>query len=95
MWDRALAHWRTLKTDDGAEFDREVTLDCSELEPQITWGTDPSQVVGISGKVPDPGAIDASRRAAAAKRLRLYGACAGDAACGPSGASRLHRLLHQ
>ncbi len=52
MWDRALAHWRTLTTDDGAEFDREVTLDCGALEPQITWGTDPSQVVGISGKVP-------------------------------------------
>src|SRR6185369_16529632 len=42
MWDRALEHWRTLKTDDGAEFDREVVLDCDGLDPQITWGTDPS-----------------------------------------------------
>jgi 3-isopropylmalate/(R)-2-methylmalate dehydratase large subunit len=65
MWDRAVAHWRTLKTDEDAEFDREVTLDCGSLEPQITWGTDPSQVVGISGRVPDPAAIDPSRRAAA------------------------------
>ena len=54
MWDRALAHWRTLKTDDGAKFDREIVLDCDGLEPQITWGTDPSQVLGISGRVPDP-----------------------------------------
>ena len=58
MWDRALAHWRTLTTDDDAMFDREVTLDCAGLEPQITWGTDPSQVVGISGKVPEPAAIE-------------------------------------
>jgi 3-isopropylmalate/(R)-2-methylmalate dehydratase large subunit len=65
MWDRALAHWRTLASDDDAAFDRDVTLDCGPLEPQITWGTDPSQVVGISGRVPDPAAFDPSRRAAA------------------------------
>ena len=64
-WDRALAYWRTLITDDDATFDRDVTLDCGTLEPQITWGTDPSQVVGISGRVPEPAALDASRRAAA------------------------------
>jgi 3-isopropylmalate/(R)-2-methylmalate dehydratase large subunit len=65
LWDRALAYWRTLSTDDGATFDREVELDCNSLEPQITWGTDPSQVVDISGRVPDPAAIDPGRRAAA------------------------------
>src|ERR1700746_400792 len=65
LWDQALAHWRTLKSDEDAEFDREVTLNCGALEPQITWGTDPSQVVGISGRVPEPAAIDPSRRAAA------------------------------
>jgi 3-isopropylmalate/(R)-2-methylmalate dehydratase large subunit len=65
MWDRALETWRSLATDDDAEFDREVTLDCGTLEPQITWGTDPSQVVGISGHVPEPAAMDPSRRAAA------------------------------
>jgi 3-isopropylmalate/(R)-2-methylmalate dehydratase large subunit len=64
-WDRALRHWRTLASDEGAGFDREVTLDCTTLEPQITWGTDPSQVVGISGRVPDPAALDPGRRAAA------------------------------
>jgi 3-isopropylmalate/(R)-2-methylmalate dehydratase large subunit len=64
-WDVALRHWRTLTSDDEASFDREVTLDCTALEPQITWGTDPSQVVGISGRVPDPAGLDPSRRAAA------------------------------
>ena len=60
---RALAH---ATSDDGAEFDREHVLDCSALEPQITWGTDPSQVLGISGRVPDPAAADQSRRGALA-----------------------------
>src|SRR5215470_9263595 len=66
QWDYALRHWRTLATDEGAGFDREVELDCTSLEPQITWGTDPSQVVGISGRVPEPAALDPGRRAAAA-----------------------------
>jgi 3-isopropylmalate/(R)-2-methylmalate dehydratase large subunit len=73
MWDRALAHWRTLPTDEDAAFDREVALDCGALEPQITWGTDPSQVVGISGRVPDPAAIDPSRRAAAQSAFGYMG----------------------
>ena len=65
MWDRALRYWRTLTTDDDAAFDREVELDCNALEPQITWGTDPSQVVDISGRVPEVSAVDPGRRAAA------------------------------
>jgi 3-isopropylmalate/(R)-2-methylmalate dehydratase large subunit len=64
-WDGALRHWRTLASDDEASFDREVALDCTALEPQITWGTDPSQVVAISGRVPDPAGLDPGRRAAA------------------------------
>ena len=74
MWDRALAHWKTLKTDDGARFDRELVLECGDLEPQITWGTDPGQVLGISGRVPDPsGAADASKRAAMESALSYMG----------------------
>jgi len=65
MWDRALAVWRTLTSDDDAAFDSDAALDCGALEPQITWGTDPSQVVGISGRVPDLAAVDPGRRAAA------------------------------
>jgi 3-isopropylmalate/(R)-2-methylmalate dehydratase large subunit len=73
MWDRALAHWHTLKSDDGAQFDREHTLDASTLEPQITWGTDPSQVLGISGRVPDPAEADPSCRAAIEGALAYMG----------------------
>jgi 3-isopropylmalate/(R)-2-methylmalate dehydratase large subunit len=73
LWDQALATWRTLVSDHDAAFDREVTLDCSALEPQISWGTDPSQVVGISGRVPDPAAIDASRRSAAESACAYMG----------------------
>jgi 3-isopropylmalate/(R)-2-methylmalate dehydratase large subunit len=72
-WDRALAHWRTLKSDDEACFDREVVLDCTALEPQITWGTDPSQVVGISGHVPDPAALEPGRRSAALNAFGYMG----------------------
>jgi 3-isopropylmalate/(R)-2-methylmalate dehydratase large subunit len=72
-WDRALAHWRTLKSDDDAAFDSEPVLDCGALEPQITWGTDPSQVVGISGRVPDPAGADQSRRAALESALTYMG----------------------
>src|SRR5499427_8238778 len=57
-WDRALQHWRTLPSDHGASFDREVNLDCTALVPQNSSGTDPSQVIGISGRVPDPAALD-------------------------------------
>ena len=47
-----------------------MTIDCNGLEPQITWGTDPSQVLGISGRVPEPSSADASRRAAMESALR-------------------------
>jgi 3-isopropylmalate/(R)-2-methylmalate dehydratase large subunit len=82
MWDRALAHWRTLKTDDGAAFDREIVLDCNGLEPQITWGTDPSQVLGISGKVPDPSLVEGGRREAMQSALAYMGLQPGMALAG-------------
>lgn len=53
-WDRAVAEWRHLASDDDAPFDRDLTLDCTALEPQITWGIDPAHVIGLSGRVPDP-----------------------------------------
>src|SRR5262249_7902949 len=82
MWDRALAHWRTLTSDDGATFAREHVLDCGALEPQITWGTDPSQVLGISGRVPDPATVDLGRRAAIESALAYMGLQPGMALAG-------------
>ena len=61
MWDRALAYWKTLRSDDDASFDKDVIVDCADLSPQITWGTDPAQVIGVDGVVPDPAGVDAER----------------------------------
>jgi 3-isopropylmalate/(R)-2-methylmalate dehydratase large subunit len=51
-WNAAIAHWRTLPTDDGAAFDKELSVDCSRLSPQITWGADQSQTIGVDEKTP-------------------------------------------
>jgi len=69
-WDRAVAYWRTLPTDPGAAFDREVTVDCDSLEPQVTWGISPQQVVSIGANVPDPSqASDSEARQLATRAL--------------------------
>ena len=67
LWDRAVAHWRTLVSDEGARFDTVVTLDASTLSPQVTWGTSPEMVVSIDGRVPDP---DKEKDAGAPRRHR-------------------------
>ncbi|MCW8957978.1 MAG: 3-isopropylmalate dehydratase large subunit [Gammaproteobacteria bacterium] len=54
MWDKAVNAWRDLTSDDDAMFDKEVVLDAACIEPQVTWGTSPEMVVGISEQVPDP-----------------------------------------
>jgi 3-isopropylmalate/(R)-2-methylmalate dehydratase large subunit len=54
MWDKALACWRTLGTDEDASFDREVRLDGARVSPLVSWGTNPSQVVAVDEAVPDP-----------------------------------------
>lgn len=65
LWERAVESWRALRSDDDAEFEREVSIDINELKPQITWGTSPEHVVAIDGAVPDPATeLDAVRREA-------------------------------
>jgi 3-isopropylmalate/(R)-2-methylmalate dehydratase large subunit len=54
QWDKAVPYWRTLTSDEGAAFDKVVTLQASEIKPQVTWGTNPQMVVPVDGKVPDP-----------------------------------------
>ena len=54
QWDKAVAYWKTLHSDPGAVFDAVVSLDASEIMPQVTWGTSPEMVTSIDGKVPDP-----------------------------------------
>jgi 3-isopropylmalate/(R)-2-methylmalate dehydratase large subunit len=53
-WEMALAFWRTLPSDQGAAYDREIVLKAAEIAPQVTWGTSPEDVLPITGKVPDP-----------------------------------------
>ncbi len=77
-WDSAIDHWATLRTDDGARFDREVHLNGAEISPHVTWGTNPSHVAPLSGAVPAPdAAADASGREAAARALEYMGLTAG------------------
>ncbi|MBI3374135.1 MAG: 3-isopropylmalate dehydratase large subunit [Betaproteobacteria bacterium] len=69
-WDAAAAYWRTLPSDAGAVFDRKVALDCSALEPQVTWGISPQQVGAIGARVPEPQeAGDAESRLLAERAL--------------------------
>jgi 3-isopropylmalate/(R)-2-methylmalate dehydratase large subunit len=77
-WDEAVAYWRSLRTDDDAEFDAEVTLDAATLTPFVTWGTNPGQGAPLSGSVPDPAAFEQDGdRAAAEKALAYMGLSAG------------------
>ena len=54
QWDKAVAAWSDLHTDDGASFDKVVTIDGNSIKPQVTWGTSPEMVVAIDDRVPDP-----------------------------------------
>jgi 3-isopropylmalate/(R)-2-methylmalate dehydratase large subunit len=79
-WEEALAFWRTLPTDEGAVFDREVHLDAATLAPYVTWGTNPAQVTRIDGSVPDPASFDDDAEQDAANRaLEYMGLVAGTA----------------
>lgn len=53
-WERAVAYWRTLPSDEDAPFDAELTVDCEGLAPQVTWGTSPAHAIAVDGVVPDP-----------------------------------------
>ncbi|WP_026644734.1 3-isopropylmalate dehydratase large subunit [Bifidobacterium sp. AGR2158] len=78
LWDQAVEYWKTLRTDDDAQFDAEVTLRAEDLEPFITWGTNPGQGVPISAAVPSPEDFaDATERAAAERALEYMGLEAG------------------
>ena len=74
VWDRAVAYWRSLKSDDDAKFDIEVNIRAEDIIPTVTWGTSPQDVVPITGTVPDPVSFtDAARRASAERALKYMG----------------------
>lgn len=73
-WDKAVARWRQLPTDEGATYDKSVTLDASALEPMITYGTNPGMGMKITDRVPDPARIgDSSQKLALEKALAYMG----------------------
>ncbi len=74
VWDRAVAHWRTLVSDPGAQFDAVVELDAAQIQPQVTWGTSPEMVTDIGGSVPAPEDFaDPVKREGVARALQYMG----------------------
>jgi 3-isopropylmalate/(R)-2-methylmalate dehydratase large subunit len=74
VWEQAVRYWATLPSDPGARYDAEVELSAAEIEPQVTWGTSPQDVVPITGRVPDPKAArDEAQRKAWERSLEYMG----------------------
>ena len=72
-WDKAVAYWNTLQTDADAKFDNVVELHGEDIEPQVTWGTSPEQVLPIGGRVPDPAQeADATKRTSIENALNIW-----------------------
>ncbi|MDR2239664.1 MAG: 3-isopropylmalate dehydratase large subunit [Zoogloeaceae bacterium] len=77
-WEKAVAYWKNLRSDANAKFDAVVTLDAAAIEPQVTWGTSPEQVLPVGGHVPDPAREkDAQKRAGIERALAYMGLAAG------------------
>jgi 3-isopropylmalate/(R)-2-methylmalate dehydratase large subunit len=72
QWDQALAYWRTLVSDDDAEFDQILDIDASQVAPQVTWGTSPEMVSGVDQQVPDPQSMSDSVQAESARLALDY-----------------------
>ena len=77
-WNRAVGWWRSLATDEGASFDKSVVVDAADIEPTVSWGTSPEDVVAIGGAIPQPESFaDPSKQEAARKSLDYMGLTAG------------------
>ena len=73
-WEKAIAHWSSLKSDSDAAFDREVQIDASSIVPQVTWGTNPEMVVDVTSKIPDPASeADSERQGRMIRALEYMG----------------------
>ncbi|GAT63017.1 3-isopropylmalate dehydratase large subunit [Paludibacter jiangxiensis] len=72
-WDKVLAYWKTLKSDDGAKFDREISFDAASIEPWITYGTNPGMGMAIGGAIPTIDQIDEAGRISFEKSLNYMG----------------------
>ena len=71
-WNKAVAYWKSLKSDPGAKYDIDVFIDAADITPTVTWGTSPEDVVPITGKVPDPETFATEEKKAAGRRMLEY-----------------------
>ena len=71
-WDEALAHWKGLHTDEGARFDKEVFIDAATIEPHVSWGTNPGQVMPIDALIPGPDDFESDSEKTSASRALEY-----------------------
>jgi 3-isopropylmalate/(R)-2-methylmalate dehydratase large subunit len=77
-WDKAVAYWRTLRSDEGAAYDKVVRINAADIRPQVTWGTSPEMVVPVDDRVPDPAAVaDPVKREGMVRALQYMGLQAG------------------
>jgi 3-isopropylmalate/(R)-2-methylmalate dehydratase large subunit len=89
-WDEAVARWRALATDEGAHFDRTLRIDAGDVVPMVSWGTNPSQAIGIGEYIPDPAMMaDRDERASAVRALAYMDLAPGAAIAG----QRLDRVF--
>jgi len=71
-WDEATSFWRKLKSDNGADYDKTLRIDASKIEPQVTWGTSPEDVIGINSRIPDPQKFKTEEKRKSAERSLRY-----------------------
>jgi 3-isopropylmalate/(R)-2-methylmalate dehydratase large subunit len=71
--DEAVKYWKTLVTDAGAKYDREITIDAAQLAPQVTWGTNPGMVIDVTSRVPEPGSVPGHSRKDVEQALEYMG----------------------
>ncbi|MDX1575832.1 MAG: 3-isopropylmalate dehydratase large subunit, partial [Kiloniellales bacterium] len=72
QWEQAVTYWRSLPSDEGAAYDKEVVLPASEIAPQVTWGTSPEDVVPVTGRIPDPAEAESDHKRHAMERSLQY-----------------------
>jgi len=77
-WDKAVAHWKTLKTDEGAVFDKEYHFDAADIEPMITYGTNPGMGIKVKGNIPTTEGMEGSNKTSYLKSLAYMGFEAGE-----------------
>ena len=94
-WDKALADWRYLTSEPEAQFDQDLTIECGDIEPQITWGIDPSHVMPISGRIPDPASAPPRSTGKLRTGTRIHGTEGWHGHRRLAGQPGIHRFLHQ